>query len=103
MAIVYVQQKKTQRNLILVLVVVFLIIAFIIWQGFFKKEIGLPPEGELRFPREEVKVNFGIFKNPLLQSLQPFPDIQPFKESTSTLGRIIIEEKLGRENPFLPY
>lgn len=103
MAIVYIQQKKVQRNLILALFAILLIAGLIVWQGFFRKGEGVLPEATIVMPREEIKINFEIFKNPLFQSLQLFSDIQPFKESTSTLRGRIIEEKLGRENPFLPY
>jgi len=98
MAITFLEQKKTQRNLIFVLIGVFLITAFVIWQGFFKKETGIPfPKGEKPVP-QEIKIDFEILKNPLLQSLQPFPEIEPFQESTATAGNV-----LGRENPFTPY
>ncbi|MDO8436196.1 MAG: hypothetical protein Q7S82_02310 [bacterium] len=103
MAIVYIQQKKVQRNLILVLFAVILISGLIVWQVFFGKEGSALPEETIVTHREEVKINFEVFKNPLLQSLQLFSDIQPFKGSTTTLQGRIIEEKLGRENPFLPY
>ena len=91
------QRKKVQRNLIFIFLVVLLFIGFVVWQGFFQKGISPRQEETIKTPREEVKINFEVLKNPLLQSLQPFSDIQPFKESTTT------DEKLGRENPFLPY
>ena len=97
MAIVYVQRKKVQRNLLLVFLAVLLFIGFVVWQGFSSKGFSPRQEETIKTPREEVKINFEVLKNPLLQALQPFSDIQPFKESTTT------NEKMGRENPFLPY
>lgn len=103
MAILYVQKKKTQRNLILVFSAVCLITAFVVWRGFFKEETGSSEEGGLLLPRQEARLDFEILKSPLLKALQLFPDIQPFEESTTTEGRAIIKEELGRENPFMPY
>lgn len=48
------------------------------------------PEGIL--PRMEgIRINFEILRNPLLEELQTFEEIQPYKD------------QVGRENPFLPY
>ncbi len=101
MAIVFAQQKKIQRSLILIFVIVILITAIVIWQGFSKKEIEIPTEGVTIFPREEVKIDFEILKNPVLKELWSFPEIEPFKEIISAEGKPI--QKVGRENPFLPF
>jgi len=90
MAIVYLKQKKIQRILILIFIIVLLIIATVIWQGFFKEEKETFLE-ELILPREEVKIDFDFLKSPFLEELQPFSEIEP------------LEEEIGRENPFIPY
>jgi len=102
MPIVFEKQKKTQRNLILILSGVLLITIIVLWQGFFKKEEGkeIIPESII-LPKKEIKINFEILKNPRLEKLQLFSDIEPFKETPPPKGKP--EEKLGRENPFLSY
>ncbi len=101
MAITFLKQQKIQKSLIFIFTAVILITIIVIWQGFFKKETEVLPE-EIFLPlRKEIKINFEIFKNPVLEKLQPFTEIEPFKETISVEGEI--EEKLGRENPFLPY
>lgn len=101
MAIVFLQQKKRQKSLALVFILVVLITAVIIWWGFFKKEKEILYEETIILPQKEVKIDFEILKNPFLEELQPFSKIESFEEATSTKGEV--EEKLGRENPFLPY
>ncbi len=98
MAIVFIEQQKTQRILIFVFLLVLLVIGYVVWQGFFKKTEEVPPEEtQISLPaREEVKIDFSVLSNPILEKLQPFLEIQPFKETALT-------EKLGRENPFIPY
>jgi hypothetical protein len=101
MAIVFQKKEKVQRNLILVFIAVVLITAFVIWSGFFKKEKEVFLEEPLLLPPKEIKINFKILKLSVLEELQPFPKIEPFKETLPAEGEI--KEKLGRENPFLPY
>lgn len=87
MAIIFFQQRKRQRYLIGAFIVMVLAILVIVWQGFLLKpktqiEILKPPE---------IKINFEVLKNPILESFQSLEEISPFEEET------------GRENPFLPY
>jgi len=91
MAIVFLQQRKIQRNLIIVFLLVSVVTVVVIWQGFFKKESQVLPEETFLLPKEEVKIDFEFFKNAQLQNLFPFAEIQPFEGET------------GRDNPFLPY
>jgi len=107
MAIVFTQQRKKQKTLVFVLIGAILITALIIWQGVLKQEKA-PGEfkaGENNISsQEEIKINFNVLKNPLLKELQAFPEIEPLKESTTTVkGKIEAVGKKGRENPFLPY
>ena len=102
MAIVFLQEKKTQKNLIFIFGIALIITVFVIWQGFFKKgkETSFI-EGIQTFSKKEVKINFEIFKNPILEKLQPFTEIGPFREIPPAEEKP--EGKLGRENPFLSY
>ena len=92
MAIVFLQKRKTQKNLIFIFGIMVLITAFVIWQEFFKKgkETSFIEEVQT-FSKKEVKINFEIFKDPLLEKLQSFTEIGPLKETP------------GRENPFISY
>ena len=90
MAIIFLQQKKTQRNLILVFLAVIVITALVVWQGFLKEEQKLP-FGGLLFPQKEVEIDFGVLESSSLEALESFSEIESF------------EGELGRENPFLPY
>ncbi len=102
MAIVFLQERKTQKNLIFIFGIVLIITVFVIWQEFFKKEKETSfIEGVQTFSKKEVKINFEIFKNPILEKLQPFTEIGPFRETPPVEGKPA--EKFGRENPFLSY
>ncbi|MFH1462397.1 MAG: hypothetical protein ABIG08_01765 [bacterium] len=90
MAISFLQERKTQKNLILVFVAILLIIILIIWQGFLKKESSGPEV----FPTiyyKEIKIDFESLKSPLLEKFQQFLEISPFSGDS------------GRENPFISY
>lgn len=100
MAITFLEQKEKQRNLILIFIGIVLIMAFIIWQGFFKEEKITPPE-EFLGVKKEIKIDFEVLKNPLLEEFQPFVKIKPFQVTPPAEGEMV--EELGRENPFIPY
>lgn len=90
MAITFSEEKKSINYVIPALVLIFvLVIIFFIWRGFFSGAEKLSPQPVVKPP--EIKINFEIFKNPILKELQPFEEIKP------------TEETIGRENPFLPY
>lgn len=91
MAIVFLQQRKTQRNLTIVFALVLIITLFVIWQGFFKKETS-PLEEILYLPRPELEINYDVLKSPFLEELQAFSEIEPLAEPLE-----------GRDNPFLAY
>jgi len=104
MAIVFTQQKKNQRILIFVFFAILLITAIIVWQGFFNKEEEEFSGGNVVLSQEEIKIDFNVLKSPLLKELQSFSEIEPLKESTTTVkGKIETTSKKGRTNPFLPY
>jgi len=91
MAIVFLQQRKIQKSLILIFIAVIIITTVVIWQGFFKEEITTPLPEVILLPYREIRIDYKVFENPMLKNLEPFNKIQSLKE------------KSGRENPFLPY
>ena len=88
MAITFIEPKRKQQYLILLLIVIVLGVSFLVWNYFLAKP-ALPVSKPT--PPAEIKINFEILKNPILEKLQPFEKIPPF------------EEGIGRENPFTPY
>jgi len=88
MAITFIEPKRKQQYLILLLIMIILGVLFLIWNYFLAK----PPSATLKptLP-SEIKINFEILKNPILEELQLFEKISP------------LEEGIGRENPFVPY
>ncbi|OIO45672.1 MAG: hypothetical protein AUJ24_00185 [Parcubacteria group bacterium CG1_02_36_42] len=88
MPIAFIEPKRRKQYLILLLVVIVIGALFLIWNYFFLKPA---PSISKPAPPREIKINFEILKNPILEKLQPFEKIPPF------------EEKPGRENPFTPY
>lgn len=92
-----IQQKKTQKNLLLILLIVFVITIFVIYQGFFGPGEEPAPEGAIFIQKPEVKISFDVLQGPVFEKLQSFSEIEPFEESTTT------ESFIGRDNPFLPY
>lgn len=94
MAIEFRKQVKGQRNLIYIFSVIVLITAFLLWTRFLKPEKPsalevLPPTP----PIKKLEINFDVLKNPFLEKLQTFEG----------LPQLPLEEKIGRENPFIPY
>ncbi len=92
MAITFLEREKIQRYLILVFLAIVLITIFLIWYNFLRKQefIIVEPEEILILPKK-IEIDFGILKSPILEELKPFEEIPP------------LEEKIGRENPFIPY
>ena len=83
------QQKEKQKYLILILVVVFIVSAFVVYQGFVKEE--KPPITESPYiPSQKIKIDFGILNDLILEQFKDYERIQSF------------EGKIGRENPFIP-
>jgi len=99
MAITFLEKRKIQKSFILILGIILLIIALVIWRGFFVKEKLVLP-GEILKPSKKVEINFEILESPILKGLQPFEEIKTYEEEIS---EGVVTEKIGRENPFLPY
>jgi len=99
MAITFLEKRKIQKSFILILGIILLIIALVIWRGFFVKEKLVLP-GEILKPSKKVEINFEILESPILKGLQPFEEIKTYEEEIS---EGVVTEKIGRENPFLTY
>lgn len=93
----FVSQKKKQRNLIIILLLVFAVTIGVLFQGFFTGGDEVLPEEESYVKKPEIKLDFDILEDPIFDNLNSFPEIEPFQENATT-GEVI-----GRENPFLPY
>lgn len=93
MALTFLQRKKLQQGLILVLIVVLFITATVLWSGFFQKgaePIG-EPQGTGRPQLQLVEINFDVLSLPLLYELNvpAEPTLEPSIK--------------GRDDPFLPF
>jgi uncharacterized membrane protein len=99
MAITFLEKRKFQKNLMIVFLILVLVFLFVLWRVFWaeKKLIEYPAQEEVLKPFKKVEIDFKNLENPLLKELIPFEQIKPF-EVTAPTG-----EKIGRENPFLPY
>lgn len=91
MAIIFLQEKKRQRYLILVLALLIFAILLVVWQGFSKKPEAVPSSSVGSLAPQKIIINWSVLEDPKLAELQPFEQIQPF------------EGKIGRKNPFVPY
>jgi len=91
MAINFFGTEKRQKYLIFVLIGLILVILILVWQNFGTKQKTPEVSTTETFQPTKVEINFELLKNPILQELQIFEEIQPF------------EGKIGRENPFLSY
>ena len=86
MAIIFEKKEEGQKNLIIISIFLFLIIVFIIWFVFFRKETVTPVE-EIKIVEVKLEDLIRGFI-PALEKLDPFPKIEKIET--------------GRENPFIP-
>lgn len=92
MAINFFGKEKRQKYLILVFLGLVLITMVIVWRNYLSKpEISEITTTPITLKPTQIEIDFSLLENPIFQELQPFEEIKPF------------QEKLGRENPFLPY
>ena len=90
----FIQQKKKQQYLIYALAAFLLIIIGYLGYNFLGKK--KPVEEitgvqEAILPPKKIEINFGVLKNPLIDQLQMYQEIQPF------------EGQIGRDNPISHY
>ncbi len=89
MAITFIQERKKQKYLFVIFILLILTIIFIFQlKPFAKTELTVSPQA---FEAKKVRINLEALKNPAIEELQSFEEIPQF------------EEEIGRENPFLPY
>ncbi len=86
----FLQKRRIQKYLTLLLLVVVLITIIVLWNGFFRKK-PFDIDEEMLMKKREINIDFQLLKSPFLENLQPYEEI------------ILSEEKIGRENPFLLY
>ncbi len=98
MTILVQQKNQKQKIFIIIALIMFAAMAFVIWQGFFKKPTAESEQILIFGRQEEVRIDFDVLGHPFLKIFQPFFEIQPFSTSTSTSTL----DKIGRENPFIP-
>lgn len=91
MSVNFFQQRKRQKFLAPIVLIVIGLTFLILWFGYFKKGEVSTEVGTSTPVLQEIKINFEVLENPLLKELQPFGEIIPY------------EGPIGRENPFLPY
>jgi hypothetical protein len=94
MAITFLQEKKKQKYLIYIFILIIVATFLILWLGFFRKPQITPeivaPTG-VSESWQKIEIDFKILENPLFQSLKDFEKIPP------------LEGAVGRENPFIPF
>lgn len=89
MAIVFKQQIRKQRNLILILAAVAVVGGFVFWWNS-KIQPGLPDDQQLTAVRfRKIEINFDVLDSTLLSGLKPMDKIPQF------------EGNIGKENPFV--
>lgn len=91
MAVDFIQQRKRQKYLFPIALIIIIVVFIILWFGYFKKEEPVSAPEVLGSVLREIKINFDILENPLLKKLQPFMKVPSF------------EGEAGRDNPFISY
>jgi len=101
MAIVFVKQKKGQRNLLIILALIIVVTVIVFWRGFSEGEEPLSTEEVFSPSVQNIEIDFGIFERLNLDDFQLFEEIKPLEEVPLTEGAVGVEK--GRENPFILY
>jgi len=91
MAIIFLQKKKRQKYLILALIAIIILTLFILWHSYLAKPKIPLVSKKISYRPPKIGINFEVLESPILKELQPYEEISSF------------EEKIGRENPFVPY
>ena len=93
MAITFLQEKKKNDIMTLILAITLLITFFFIWKYFFAGNKFFVKQDftvEIVAP-QKIEINLEILNSPVLD------DLRSFEKSPGFTG------KVGRENPFIPY
>ena len=92
MAITFIEERKKQKKLLMILGFLIVITLVVLVQGLVKRIPRSSMIGKEIFPTfKKIEIDFTLLESNNLKDLEPFEEIKPF------------EGKIGRENPFLPY
>ena len=91
MAIIFTEERKKQRYLILALTLIIFSILFVVWLGLSRGREETAVAIPIVYPLPIVEINWQALENLRGKTLQPFAEISEFKG------------KFGRDNPFIPY
>lgn len=97
MSILFLDQKKIQKNMIFIFIFILIIIAIVIWRGFLYKPKTAAVREVILVPEKKINIDFKVFDHPLMKEMKPYFQIQPLERSVSGEG------ESRRENPFLAY
>jgi len=74
----------------------------VFWWAFLREEAPYVPPEIVLPPSRDIKINFEALEK--AKEFWLYTEIQPFKGVTPTDGEGgLVEIKIGRENPFIPY
>lgn len=90
MAVDFIQERKKQRYLIIVLIFVIFLGLMVAWRSFLLKTPVSPAGPRLIISGKKIEVDMSILTDSRLEELQPFEPILPLPS-----------EEFGRENPFI--
>jgi len=94
MSVDFVSEKKKQKYLIILFLIIVAISFLILWFGYLKEKgpVSVPVSMFVHNPYcPEIKIDFSVLRSASLKDLQPFEEFVPF------------QGEKGRDNPFLPY
>ena len=91
MAITFAGQAKRQQYFLFVAIGICVLIAFILWRGFFVS------------PREEALSDVFLAKPPQLDIDFSIFDSQGFRDFGKGRDAVIPPQEVGRKNPFIPF
>lgn len=92
MAITFIKERKKQKYLVWIFVVVIAgILAVFLFGSLRDKNIFQAFKPPALQPLPDITISFDFLKSEALKTLKPFEEIAPLREAS------------GRQNPFLPY
>lgn len=103
MAIVFKRRQKIQKNLLFAFAFIVLatLAVFLLRSSVENPSAFTPPASAAVKP---ININFDVLKSESLRELQPFPRIEVVSPTTTaTSTEVGLPEKVGRDNPFIPY
>ncbi len=102
MAISFIQKQKKQKYLSFVLIAIIVIMGFVVWFGYFQTSQPKLLSGTAQTKViKKIEIDFSVLKSPILKILEPFDEIGSYQAATS--AEYALPEKVGRDNPFIPF